>query len=210
MIGTAATARPVNQRRPALQLFTVPRSGFTYIELMVAVAIMAVLALSAMPLSDWLRQRAQESELRNALRQIRTAIDAYRRAADEGLIAKAEGASGYPRSLADLVRGAEKSEGAVGARPGATTEAPARTNADPPAAAEPMTAGTGGRPGRLYFLRRVPRDPFFPDARVPAELTWGLRSSESPPDRPAPGKDVFDVYSLSPRRAIDGSYYRTW
>ena len=49
----------------------------------------------------------------------------------------------------------------------------------------------------LYFLRRVPRDPFFPDANVAAEDTWGLRSYQSPPDDPQPGEDVFDVYSLA-------------
>ena len=163
-------ALPVRARRPIAA-----QRGFTYIELMVAVAIMGVLALSVMPLSDWLRQRAQESELRDALRQIRNAIDAHRKAAEEGVIPRSEGASGYPRTLADLVRGVQKSSD-----------------------------------GKVYFLRRIPRDPFFPDPRVPAELTWGLRSSDSPPDHPAPGKDVFDVYSLSPRQAIDGSYYRTW
>lgn len=155
-----------------------PRSGFTYIELMVAVAIMGVLALSVVPLSDWLRQRSQESQLRDALRQIRTAIDAYRKAAEDNSITRPQGASPYPRSLAELARGVP----AAGAESGA----------------------------KVFFLRRIPRDPFFPDPRVPAELTWGLRSSDSPPDRPAPGKDVFDVYSLSPRQAIDGSYYRTW
>ena len=62
---------------------------------------------------------------------------------------------------------------------------------------------------RKFFLRRLPRDPFA-DPSLPAELTWGLRSSESPPDAPSPGRDVFDVYSLSPRRALDGSLYAQW
>lgn len=165
--------RRVAQHSPKL-----PPAGFTYIELMVAVAIMGVLALSAVPLSDWLRQRSQESQLRDALRQIRTAIDTYRKAAEDGTIARPQGASLYPRNLTDLTSGI------------------------------PSASGSGGN--KFYFLRRIPRDPFFPDARVPAELTWGLRSSDSPPDRPTPGKDVFDVYSLSPRQALDGSYYRTW
>jgi len=165
--------RRVAQHSPKL-----PPAGFTYIELMVAVAIMGVLALSVVPLSDWLRQRSQESQLRDALRQIRTAIDTYRKAAEDGTIARPRGASLYPRNLTDLTSGI------------------------------PSASGSGGN--KFYFLRRIPRDPFFPDARVPAELTWGLRSSDSPPDRPTPGKDVFDVYSLSPRQALDGSYYRTW
>src|SRR5262245_22007230 len=50
--------------------------------------------------------------------------------------------------------------------------------------------------GKIYFLRRIPRDPLNPDAQISAELTWGLRSYESPPDAPRPGRDVFDVYSM--------------
>jgi general secretion pathway protein G len=63
---------------------------------------------------------------------------------------------------------------------------------------------------KLYFLRRVPRDPFFPDAAVPAEQTWGLRSYQSPPDDPQPGDDVFDVYSLAPGNGLNGVRYHDW
>ena len=62
----------------------------------------------------------------------------------------------------------------------------------------------------LYFLRRVPRDPFFPDANVAAEDTWGLRSYQSPPDDPQPGEDVFDVYSQAGGRGLIGIPYREW
>jgi general secretion pathway protein G len=62
---------------------------------------------------------------------------------------------------------------------------------------------------KIYFLRRLPRDPFA-DATVPADRTWGLRASDSPPDNPRPGHDVFDVFSLSERRALDGTRYRDW
>lgn len=64
--------------------------------------------------------------------------------------------------------------------------------------------------GRIYFLRRLPRDPFATRTDVPAEATWGKRASSSPPDAPAEGEDVFDVYSLSDRIGLNGIAYRAW
>lgn len=63
---------------------------------------------------------------------------------------------------------------------------------------------------RIYFLRRLPRDPFYTDKSTPAEQTWGLRSYASPPDEPMPGADVFDVHSLSGRTGLNGIAYRNW
>lgn len=62
----------------------------------------------------------------------------------------------------------------------------------------------------MYFLRRVPRDPLFPDPTVAAAETWGLRSYKSPPDAPAPGDDVFDVYSMAQGKGLNGIAYRDW
>lgn len=62
---------------------------------------------------------------------------------------------------------------------------------------------------RIYFLRRLPRDPFA-DPQVPADQTWATRSYASPPDAPAAGADVFDVASRTPGVGLDGQPYRQW
>ena len=63
---------------------------------------------------------------------------------------------------------------------------------------------------KVYFLRRLPRDPLFPDGMATAEDTWGLRSYASPADDPRPGVDVFDVHSLANGKGMNGVPYRDW
>lgn len=79
--------------------------GFTFIELMITVAIVALLASVALPLAEVTYQRNREQDFRHALREIRGAIDAYKRAADEGTIERKADESGYPQTLEALVRG---------------------------------------------------------------------------------------------------------
>ncbi|BAL23432.1 type II secretion system protein [Azoarcus sp. KH32C] len=152
--------------------------GFTLIELVVTVAILGILAAGVLPLAELTAQRSRESELRSSLRQIRTAIDAYKAAYDDKRIEQRVGATGYPPDLAALAKGVIDIKDPNG--------------------------------HTMYFLRRIPRDPFDPDVRRPPEATWGKRSYASPPDEPAEGNDVFDVYSLSRAVGLNGVPYREW
>jgi general secretion pathway protein G len=91
--------------KPMEKCVPMKANGFTLIELLITVAIVALLASVALPLAEVTVQRNKESDLRHALREVRSAIDAYKRAADDGVIERASDASGYPPTLATLVDG---------------------------------------------------------------------------------------------------------
>ena len=152
--------------------------GFTFIELMITLAIMGVLAMIAVPMIELTVKRNQEKEFRYALIQIREALDAYKKASDLGQIPLKIGESGYPKSLQDLVDG--------------------------------VTDAKSPQKQKIYFLRRIPRDPMNLDKTLSPEETWGKRSYKSPPDDPKEGEDIFDVYSLSDAIGINGVPYKEW
>ena len=154
--------------------------GFTIIELVITVAIIALLATMVVPSAKLAFQREKEADLKRALRTIRGGLDAYKRASDEGRIKKdIDKQTGYPPDLQTLVDGVDD---ARSAKDGA----------------------------KIYFLRAIPRDPFWPDGTTAAADTWALRSYESPPDDPQPGDDVYDVHSKSVRTGLNGVPYRDW
>ena len=152
--------------------------GFTLIELVITVAIIAVLATVVLPVNELVVQRSKEQDLRRALRDMREAIDAYKQASDEGRVKKSIGDSGYPKKLELLVEGVDDEK--------------------------------SPKKDKIYFLRRIPRDPFNTDPNMPAVATWGKRSYQSPPDDPKDGDDVFDVFSLAQGNGINGRPYKEW
>jgi len=152
--------------------------GFTLIELVITLAIIGLLASAAVPLASMAIKREKEIELRSALREIRTAIDAYKEAAESGRVQVDADATGYPPDLKSLYEGVED------------ISSPDKK--------------------MIYFMRRLPRDPLFPDGSAPPEESWGLRTYTSPPSDPQPGKDVFDVHSLSNDKGLNGVAYREW
>jgi general secretion pathway protein G len=153
-------------------------AGFTLIELLVTVVIVGLLASVVAPMAELAIQRSKEKELRENLREIRAALDAYKQMYDDSRLGVDKMASGYPPTLQTLV------DGVIDVR-------------------SPL------KDRRIYFLRRLPRDPFAENG-VPAEASWGKRSYSSPPDMPAEGEDVFDIYSLSKQTGLNGIAYREW
>jgi general secretion pathway protein G len=104
--------------------------GFTFIELLVVTTIVLVLAATVVPLAEVTVQRQREVELRRALREIRTAVDKFKDAVDQGLIPSTElepANEGYPPDLEKLVDGVSVANDASGRK--------------------------------LKFLRKVPMDP---------------------------------------------------
>ena len=109
------------------------RPGFTLAEMIIVLAIMAALAMSALPLGKTAAKRQDEIELQRALRLMREAIDAYKKLADEKKIEVDEDTEGYPPTLEDLVKGVEVQD--------------------------KDAKGKAGRKKTIKFLRRIPKDP---------------------------------------------------
>jgi general secretion pathway protein G len=156
-------------------------AGLTLIELLVTLAILSILAAAALPYAELTVRRDRELELHRALREVRSAIDAFHDDWAAGRISRSNelaSADGYPRKLQVLVDGADTGHAAGGKR---------------------------------RYLRRIPRDPFAESASVAPDAQWVLRGYQDEPDVAAwNGEDVYDIRSASDGQAIDGTLYRDW
>ncbi len=155
--------------------------GLSLIELVVTMVILTLLGSLIIPSAQLASKRTKEVELRRNLREIRTAIDEYKKNYDKVQSDQKTGQvvnkSGYPETLKVLVEGDD----------------------------------FGGLvKTKKKFLRRIPKDPFF-KGEGDDDTGWGLRSYTDEPDSTNWGKeDVFDVYSKSEGVAIDGTKYKDW
>ncbi len=155
--------------------------GLTLIELLVTLAILSILAAAALPYAEMTVRRDRELELHRALREVRSAIDAFHDDWVAGRISHTNdlaSADGYPKKLQVLVEGAD-------------------------------TGHAGG--GKRRYLRRVPRDPFAESASAAPEAQWFVRGYQQGLDAVSwNGEDVYDIRSASEAQAIDGTNYRDW
>ena len=166
------------------------QDGVTLLELLVSMTIVVILASVAMPLSKVSTKRAQEIELRQHLRIIRGAIDAFKlewnRDGDVLLGAvclknkltckDVTGPYGYPKSM-DVLLGVKL-----------TGE-------------EATVRGTTVR----RYLRVMPTDPFT------GKTDWVLRCYKDGPKASSwCGEDVYDVMTKSEAAALDGTKYQDW
>jgi general secretion pathway protein G len=151
-------------------------SGLTYIELLVSIALLLIFASAVIPLARWDEKRRREVELRGTLRQIRDAIDLYKKYSDQGLITQTDvDQLGYPLDFDELVDGVEVGD----------PDSPTKK--------------------KIPFLRALPVD------AITGEAEFGKRSYQDDWDAESwGGENLYDVYSLAPGRALDGTYYRDW
>jgi general secretion pathway protein G len=156
------------------------RPGFTLIEMIIALSIVAVLAMLALPLGKMAVKRANEIELSRALRTIRDAIDAYKKLADEKKFEAGEDTEGYPPTLETLVKGVEIQE-------------------------KDAKGKAGGAKKTVKFLRRIPKDPMTDSYDWGLRSYQDNFDSDVWGE-----ENVYDVYTKSPAVALDGTKYKDW
>ncbi|HEX4960299.1 MAG TPA: type II secretion system protein [Thermoanaerobaculia bacterium] len=82
-------------------------AGFTLAELVMVAAVLVALSAVTLPVAKFTAKRSKEADLRQDLREMRSAIDEYKRYSDAGMIPIELGAQGYPKNLEVLVKGVQ-------------------------------------------------------------------------------------------------------
>lgn len=154
--------------------------GFTLVEVLVTLTLIAIIASIAFPLIQVDQKRRNEQLLRDNLTEIRKAIDNYKQASDDGRILRMADQTGYPADLQTLVDGV-------------------------PDLKDPQ----GRKVYFLRRIPADPFAP-IQDSLHDASKTWKLRSYASEANNPQAGDDVYDVSSRSSEKALNGSYYDHW
>jgi len=197
--------RPARDRRG-------PARGVSFVELLLVVSILAVVALLILPTARNVQRRAQETQLRRALVTIRTALDEYHRDWERGYI-ESDDDQGWPETLEELTEEIEYR----GPAEGPAAQRPTVPGAGPPI----RDLGRGGQEGLdglgeaepvpKIYLPRLPRDPFNLHGDEWDTAGWRARAYDDEPDDTSwGGENVYDVYSASPWTALDGSRYEDW
>ena len=194
-----------------------PARGVTYLELMVALGVMAILATVILPTGMKLGRRAKEQELKRALVKIRAAIDEYHQDWELGYI-ESDHDHGWPSSLEELTEEKEF----YGPAPGQGAAAPAGGSGGAaggfsqpnqlPGAGGGLPTAQSVEPRPKVYLRRIPKDPFNEDDDEWDVSGWRARSYDDDLDSSSwDGSGVYDVYSSADWLAIDGrSRYEEW
>jgi general secretion pathway protein G len=63
---------------------------------------------------------------------------------------------------------------------------------------------------KIFFIRRIPRDPMNPNTSISEAESWGIRSYTSEANNPQPGDDVYDIYTTSTKVGLNGVPYNKW
>ncbi|MBV8833032.1 MAG: type II secretion system protein [Acidobacteriaceae bacterium] len=146
-----------SERSPRFRISPARRkqqAGFSLIELIVAFTILMVLTTMAVPMARYQVRRQREKELRQDLREMRTAIDRYKDYCDSGKLQSTNNdAYCYPLTLESLVDGVPLAN----------------------------TLSGNGQTGKMRFLRRIPKDPMTGDTDwgkrsmqdEPTSTSWG-------------------------------------